>query len=391
MFQYIIYLIIIIYIVFCIWIKINSKFWSIQPVFHIYNLKYWIYYSGIINKSLPKINKYIDLLNIKTYDINNLSREIIVKYTSFVRNNFLKSKEMKYLPNEEDIFEYLQSFDNNHPYISIMFNKENINNTIINYNKIIGVISGYSLNIKIKNKEFKCYYIDNLCVKINNRKKGIAPKIIQTHHYNSRQMNKNINVFLFKREVKLTNIVPLTIFNSFCFDIKNIPKLDLLHTNMNIIQIKDNNLILLIDLIKFVYNKYKCIIIPSYELINNLLKNDKLLIYGIIENNSLNSIYIFRNTPLYDKDNMKITECLCSISLCHYEEIFIRGYTQTIHKIKKKYNIDKIIIDNVSDNNIIINYFNNNKIKFLFNYFNAFYLYNYATYSIKNNNCLLIY
>lgn len=391
MFQYIIYLIIIIYIVFCIWIKVNSKFWSIQPVFHIYDIKYWIYYSGIIHKGLPKINKYVDFLNIKTYDTNKLSREIIVKYTSFVRNNFLQNKEMKYLPKEDDIFEYLQSFDNNNPYISIMFDKQNINNSIINYNKIIGVISGYSLNVKINNYKFKCYYIDNLCVKKNNRKKGVAPKIIQTHHYNSRNMNNNIKVFLFKREVKLNNIVPLTVYNSYSYDVVNIQLLDLVHNNMNIIEIKDNNLILLIDFIKNVYSKFKCIVIPSYELINNLLNNDKLLIYGIIENNSLNSVYIFRNTPLYDKDNMKITECLCSVSLCHYEEIFVRGFTQTIHKLRKKYNIEKMIIDNVSDNNIIINYFNNNKIHSSYNFLNAFYLYNYATYSINNKDCLLIY
>lgn len=391
MFQYIIYLIIIIYIIFCIWIKVNSKFWSMQPVFHIYDLKYWIYYSGIINKDLPKINKYIDFLNIKTYDTNDLSREIIIKYTSFIRNNFLQNKEMKYLPKEDDIFEYLKSFDNNHSYISILFNKQNVNDQVINYNKILGVISGYSLNVKINKDEFKCYYIDNLCVKKNNRNKGNAPKLIQTHHYNSSHMNKNIRVYLFKREVKLNNIVPLTLFNSYCYNIINIPKLDLVHNNMNIIQIKNNNLIIFIDIIKQIYNKYNCIVMPRYELINNLLDKDKLLIYGIIENNSLSAFYIFRNTPIYDVNNMKITECLCSVSLCHYEEIFVRGFTLTIHKIRENYKIDRVIIDNVSNNNIVINYFKNEKIKYSFDFFNAFYLYNYASYSINNNNSILIY
>ena len=391
MFQYIIYLIIIIYIIFCIWIKVNSKFWSMQPVFHVYDLKYWVYYSGIINKELPKINKYIDFLNIKTYNTNDLSREIIVKYTSFIRNNFLENKDIKYLPNENDIFDYLESFSKNKSYISIMFDKHPINSPIINYNKIVGVISGYSLNIKIKNDKFKCYYIDNLCVKKNNRKKGVAPKIIQTHHYNSRNMNKNIKTFLFKREVKLNSIIPLTLYNSYNYDIVNIPLLDLVHNNMNIIEIKENNIILLIDLMKRSYKKFNCIVIPDYELINNLVNNNKLLIYGIIENNNLNSIYIFRNAPVYDKNNMKIVECLSCINMCHYNEIFVRGFTVTIHKIMKKYKIDKIIIDNISDNNIIINYFNNNQIHSSFDYLNAFYLYNYATYSINKNDCLIIY
>ena len=38
----------IITIVFRFYVKITYKFWAYQPVFHYYNLFYWIYPKGII-------------------------------------------------------------------------------------------------------------------------------------------------------------------------------------------------------------------------------------------------------------------------------------------------------------------------------------------------------
>ena len=42
-------------------IKIKFRFWSIQPVFHFYNLWYWMFPPGIIDQSIPEKNKYTNL------------------------------------------------------------------------------------------------------------------------------------------------------------------------------------------------------------------------------------------------------------------------------------------------------------------------------------------
>ena len=41
-----------------VFIKIKYKFWAYQPVFHYYDLWYWIYQKGIINNHLPEANKF---------------------------------------------------------------------------------------------------------------------------------------------------------------------------------------------------------------------------------------------------------------------------------------------------------------------------------------------
>ena len=45
------------YVVFAAYVRISLKFWSLQPVFHIYNLLYWIRPPGLIHPELPEINK----------------------------------------------------------------------------------------------------------------------------------------------------------------------------------------------------------------------------------------------------------------------------------------------------------------------------------------------
>ena len=57
---YVILILILIIILIKIYIKIRCPFWSIQPVFQIYNIAYWLSPPKIIQKDMPPINKYYD-------------------------------------------------------------------------------------------------------------------------------------------------------------------------------------------------------------------------------------------------------------------------------------------------------------------------------------------
>ena len=64
---YIIIALLLLYIFLVAYIKIKLRFWRTQPVFHIYNLSYWIKTPGIIEAGLPltENNKYMNHINIK--------------------------------------------------------------------------------------------------------------------------------------------------------------------------------------------------------------------------------------------------------------------------------------------------------------------------------------
>ena len=72
---YIIYCILLIFIVCFAIIKIKYKFWSIQPVFHFYNIKYWLFPPGIIETQEPETNKYTNLQNIEFIDFGHISHQ----------------------------------------------------------------------------------------------------------------------------------------------------------------------------------------------------------------------------------------------------------------------------------------------------------------------------
>ena len=72
---YLIVSLIILYLVARAFIKIKFHFWSIQPVFHIYDLYYWIKPNQIVEPALPDINKYVNLIDIKTKKVEEKSIE----------------------------------------------------------------------------------------------------------------------------------------------------------------------------------------------------------------------------------------------------------------------------------------------------------------------------
>ena len=59
--MYILLVLLILYALFIIICKVKFRFWSIQPVFHFYNLYYWFSPPGIIQHDIPKSGgKYYD-------------------------------------------------------------------------------------------------------------------------------------------------------------------------------------------------------------------------------------------------------------------------------------------------------------------------------------------
>ena len=115
---YIILAIIVLYILLCAYVKVKFRFWSIQPVFHIYDFMYWINPPGVINHDLPEFNNYINLLNITTKSLDDMNETTISRVSNFINSYYLRNKNAEYTPSKENIIEYLKN--SNHPaYITI--------------------------------------------------------------------------------------------------------------------------------------------------------------------------------------------------------------------------------------------------------------------------------
>ena len=406
LFLYIIAFVIIIYLIITAYIRIKLNFWLTQPVFHIYNLKFWMNPPGLINKELPKLNKYVNLVNNKLIKVSNEpdnpkddTNENTIELEqicTFIKNNYMIHKSTDYKPSMEDITAYLKcsnhpSFFNVYQEPKLLFEK-GIPLPVPD-KEIIGVISARPLNLNlIKNNQkisFPIYYVDNLCIHPAYRKKGIAPEVIQTLYYNIVHENPKVSVCLFKREGQLNAIVPLMYYDTYCFDITQLFPEYRLPPSITVIKIGKQHLTLLTGFIREQLKRFKCSVIPDISNLIHLIQLGKLKIYGLLLNGEFISIYVFRPLELF-YDKKRAIECISIISNSHLASIdmLVTGFTISLSKI----NADILLIEETADSKSVVDYFKKNiGIDLKFKNPTAFFLYNYACHSIKASDVLIVY
>ena len=417
--------IIIIYLIIAIYLKCKMPFWSKQPVFHIYNIFYWLKPPGLISSDMPLISKYVDLLNIKTHKVGDEDerKALFISVCNFIKDNYVKDKKYtNYSPAQNEILNYLEA-SNHASYFTLyqqpklLFNK-NVPETAID--EIIGVISARPLYVRIQQKNlftpknlfttkklmFPIYYVDNLCVQPAYRKKNIASSMIATHYYNLRKNNKAIKTCLFKREGELNAIVPLITFNTYCIELNYFTNnLLLLEPSISLIEIGVEQMHLFVDFIKIQMGTFQCSILPDITNLTSLIKKGNIKVYCLVDKSigigtgtgtgtstitGIIACYIFKlsNTSY---DGKRAVECIATISACH-NTVFITGFALTLQKIP---DITLVLIEDTAHSNRllsnVINNTNANKNITKFISPTAFFFYNYACYTFNKNDMLIIY
>ena len=401
MILYLLGFIIVIIVIFFLYIRLKYKFWALQPVFHFYDVYYWFINVGVIRKELPEKNKYVNLKNITTKvfeDIDELTKKQIV---SLIRLNYLRNGENVFNPKKENIDSYFIGH-NAKTFWSYFSEKEilidNKTGKIIEEKKIIGVMTSRPLHVKInKGSSFDVYYVDYLCVNKDWRKKNIAPQLIQTHEYNQSYNNKNICVSLFKREEELTGIIPLTIYKTYCFSLKNnLIRNEELDVRIKLLTGDKLNIYYLYNFInEMIKNEMKkkmdIIIYPEISNIVELIESKNLFIKMLVIDGNIEAVYIFRKTCTYIENEKEILSCIGSINgnILTNEE-FIKGFKMSLWSIiKDNKNFKYVTIEDISDNGCVIN---NICIKMYPIAISpmAYFFYNFAYNSFKSEKCLII-
>jgi len=377
-------------IIFFIYIRLKYRFWSIQPVFHFYDFHYWIRKVGIISKELPEKNKFTNFHNITTF--STLSENQWKNITAFIQLNYLRNKNNIFYPKLKNIKNYF--INHNHPfYWSFYEIKEMIqdgkNNNIIEKNNIIGLMSSRPLTCIInRDTKFRVYYADYLCLDKLNRKKGIAPQIIQTHEYNQRRINKNIVISLFKREDNLTGIVPLCLYSTYGFPVDKWTKPPELTGQYKLLEINATNYRFVYDFIRNNSNKFDIIITSDMANILELIKTKNIFVYAVLCDEQILCCYFFRKSCVQIEKGLEVLSFFASI--CHCEEdIFIQGFKISFWKIAAENFFGFAALENISHNNIIINNIML-KTKPLIISPTAYFFYNFAYPTFKSNKTLII-
>jgi hypothetical protein len=364
---YFLFIVIILILLTLAFFKLKQPFWSRQPVFHLYNLSYWFLSSGIIqNENVTENSRFFDNSIVHRYS-HQLSVEDKLKLVSFIKDNFVTINEdgVDYYPTLNNIFSYL----NNKSIISTKYKDSNTKTDII------GCITGRSLFCYLENNEqFYLNYVDYLCVHKEERKIGIAPKLIYSYYHNQRETTGN-QICLFKKEGSLTSIIPLCTYFSYGLFLSdyNPPKI------VSVEKIKNTQI--LYNNIPLLKKKFECIILPP---INDFIAMNDIHIYGIVNLHKIYCLFFFRNT--YTKiDGVEVIDCFASVNNTDVDTFYHSFMGCIMNNFKNKF----LIIEDISDNSILIKYlvkfFN---IKFKSN--TGYYFYNYAMRPKLSNKTFII-
>lgn len=386
-FIYFIYLLILILIILYLIFKYKYKFWILQPVFHYYDFTYYFSKSQIINYSLPEINKYVDFFHIRFYTIDdNLDKNLLHKSLFLIQNNYYRKDQNIYLPQIKNFYPYFLGH-NSYSFLSIYYSSKMYKNhkQIIEHQYPVGVMTSRPLEFITKTNKLMVYYVDYLCIEKNFRKKGIAPKIIQTHEYAQRHKNTNIHVSLFKREGELTGIVPLCVYKTNCYYLANLYQEKTISPSIQIIEVDKQNFNYLIDFIKDV-TQFECKILSHYSNILHLIDSKNIKIYISLQNNEIESAFFYRKTCCFYK-HKEIVSLFASIkSNSISNSTFLTYFNKTIKLLTK--NFYYLAIEELSDNVLITKYFQNEDV--LSSSPTAYFFYNYIYPTTKASNVLII-
>jgi len=363
MFEYLSYILFfgtIIVLVVYLYIRLKFGFWALQPVFHIYDIGYMIRAPGIINEALPEKNKYTNFKNIETILFSNLSSLQTQRFVNLIKNHYLQNKDNIFCPKSENVIPYLRGH-NDKTFVSFYTDDHYMINlkkgTSVTDSKVLGVMTTRPVHIIInngnKNAKFDAYYVDYLCVDTLHRKKGIAPQMIQTHHYNQRQLNKNIVVSLFKREDELTGIVPLCIYSTYGFPVTTWTKPCELSSEYKLLEINPQNFHFLVNFMREKETTFDIVICVEISNMIELINTKNIFIYAILCDEQIVCVYFFRKTCIQIEKGMEVLTCFASICNCD-NTIFIEGYKISFWKIAAENYFGFAAIENISHNNIII-------------------------------------
>jgi hypothetical protein len=393
--SYILFFSTLIIIIIFIYIRLKYGFWAIQPVFHIYDIGYMIKSPGIINDFLPEKNKYTNFKNIDTIVFSELTSLQLQRFINLIKSNYLQNKDNIFSPQSENILPYFNSH-NDKSFVSL-YNEDNLmvdlkKGTMITDKKVIGAMTSRPIYIVINNGDkqakFKAYYVDYLCVDIIHRKKGIAPQLIQTHHYNQRHNNKNIIVSLFKREDSLTGIIPLCVYSTYGFPVTTWIKPEELSSQYTILEINQQNFRYLFDFIRKSGRKFDIVINTEITNIIELIKTKNIFVYSILVDDNIIACYFFRKSCVQIEKGLEVLSCFASIYDCD-DNIFIQGFKISFWKIAAENYFGFAAIEDISDNDIIINNIKQ-KTKPLIISPTAYFFYNFGYPTFASKKVLII-
>ena len=395
MYFYILSFIATIYLLFYIYFRMRFRFWSIQPVFHFHNLWYWLFPPGIIQHTAFKPNKHVNHYNIIVQKFSLLSSLQQEEMFHLIKNNYLVYDQMTYTPTKQNVLSYFE-YHNSPSYIALYTTNSVLHDqktgTFVPKKNISGVLTSRPLHITLfQYNYFISHYVDYLCVKKKERRKGIAPQLIATYAYEARKANSDICTFVFKREGEHTPIVPIVVYKSYMYDLHYWISTTRYPRPYRLTHISKDNIQLLIRSLEtqYITQTFHCVIMSSLGNISHLIEMNILIPYVIHNGGNVLAIYFYRDGCVRYKKG-KVIDLVGSVLIDKdFAEFFELGLFKSVVELKKKHHYQYFNVENLSHNNLLINNINKT-FRPLYEVPYSYYFYNFAHRPFLNQDVFVL-
>ena len=373
---YFLYIFILITFLFYIYIKLRYRFWSSQPVFHTYNLKQWIFPSGIIqNKLSGKHNKFYNWkINTDIFQEISTEKKALIYY--FVNENLSKNQ-------------FLSSFEKccSPCYVSFLYSQISISmNDGSNHEtkKLHSCMLSKTLNGVIHNNKIRITFIHNYKIhKTSKNKENDYHELFYTHYFNTRAIDSPC-IFFFKVKGALPWITPCTTYFSYKFDTKYLNNVNFnIPNNISIKQVKSSSLRTILDFLGEISKKFALYSIPEYTNLKIMISTNLITPFALIDSNQIVGLLIFRN-------NSKFTTLMASACFPKYRAYLFPSLQNSLYLLKKYKTFKTLKVENISNNNYIIREILKRKFPKEKEQI-SYYFYNFCITPFMSPSCFILY
>jgi GNAT superfamily N-acetyltransferase len=409
------------YIVGRLYIRVRFRFWAIQPVFHVYNIGYWLGRRGVIHPSCEPgahgggVAKYLNFFNIHRAAAGELSAEARAAVAGLIQTHYTPAVSRgggwRYAPTEQQIFSNLES---KNAFVCRYF-VDGAADGDARADRLAGCVTSRPVEVffgggggRGGRSDLTAFYVDYLCVAASHRRKGIAPQLIQTIEHHQRTTNDaGLCVSLFKREGQLNFMVPLVAYNCYTFNIThwNLARFaGLLSDDVALVAITDENFDTFYHALATVARGglFACCVVPPAAVLKALIDAGALRVFVLLNRGgpagTVVACYVFKTetvsyvdpTPTAQRTHAAV-ECVATVSTTD-DYTFRVGFYKAAALLRdqsdEKYTI--MSLENVGHTGVLIDQTRQNKHRPLCVTPMAYYFYNYVSKPFRESEVLLL-
>ena len=382
-------------------IKVRYKFWATQPVFHVYDLKYYLSPPGIIRPALPEKNRFFHP-DIRFSEIDGTSSQ--PAFCAFIRRCYMRNGANKYVPDTTHIMPYFGGHFQKCN-LSVLETTESLadakSQRIIQRPKVVSCMTTRPMVCELEDPQgeretFACSYVDYLCVDGSKRGAGLAAQTIYTHEYHNRRRPGMPIVSVFKREGAITGIVPICAYQMEGFDMRAWRPMPPLPANAGkIVRCTPATLYLATDFLRRrAKTDFGLYLGVGDGNLAELMRTGNVYLYLYVDaQGAIASAYFFRHTCTWLSEGAQVLDCFASVRGDTDDARFVHAFKSAVtHLMRtegKRHSYTLLLVENLANNDVIVASLKE-RTAASFREPAAYFFYNFAYRTFPANRCLII-